>query len=320
MKFKHTFNVFVDNFSVTYKQLLYRLIIGAISAIILVLGLSPFVKSFIPELNRLFDSVKDFTLNLLNGNTEDLHTFRDSVVAEYNALTALVNKKTTQFVLSGFLFLLVYTVASWFSALGNYAAASVINDKMAMRTEAPFLVTLIRNLKNACIYGAVYVPLSLVWDILVAVAMFFFIFYLLNSFIPLFICVFMFVAVMVFAITIKMTFTSDLLPAMIRGKLGIGAALKYTFSQKGKSTFNVLSNYVILVLIIFGLNVACTACTLGVGALITVPASYVILSSFQMVNYYDREEIKYSVDNNTIIKPAREHTPTREEFFRGEDD
>ena len=32
MKFKHTFHVFVDNFSVTYKQLLYRLVISLIAA------------------------------------------------------------------------------------------------------------------------------------------------------------------------------------------------------------------------------------------------------------------------------------------------
>ena len=142
----------------------------------------------------------------------------------------------------------------------------------------------------------------------------------MNSIVPFFVCIFLFVLLLVFSVVLKLTFTCDWLPAIIRGKKGQLEALKYTFSRKRKDTLNVLSNFVVLVLIIFGLNVAAFFCTLGVGLLITVPASAVLIVAFYMVNYYDREEIKYFVDKNTVIKPAREHTPTREEFFRGTDD
>ena len=37
-----------------------------------------------------------------------------------------------------------------------------------------------------------------------------------------------------------------------------------------------------------------------------------------MVNYYDREELKYFLDKNTIVNTSKEHVVTREEFFRGE--
>lgn len=320
MKFKHTFNVFVDNFSVTYKQLLYRLIITAIAGIILYFGLTPFTGALLPELNSLVDSVKDFINNLLDGNVNSIPEFKDNVVNAYADLIGLIQTKTTTFVLSGLLFLLIYIIATWFAALGNYAAACVINDKMSLRSNAPFFGTLIKNLKSACIYSSVYVPLSIVYDLLIGVGMFFFIFYLLNSFLPFFVCIFLFVLIMVLAVAVKMTFASDFLPVLIRGKAKCGAALKYTFSQKNKGTFSVLSNFLIMGLIIIGLNVAALLCTLGVGLLITVPASYLILICFEFVNYYDREEIKFFIDKNTIIKPAKEHALTREEFFRGEDD
>ena len=232
----------------------------------------------------------------------------------------LFSVKTTAFVLSGLLLLLVYIVATWFSAIGNYAAACVINDKMSLRANSPFFITLIKNLKAACIYSAIYVPLSIVYDLLIGVGMFFLIFSLFTSFLPLLVCIFLFALVMVVSIAVKMTFTADFLPALIRGKAKYGAALKYTFSRKNKSTFNVLSNFLVIGLIIMGLNVAALLCTLGVGLLITVPASFLILISFEFVNYYDREEIKYFIDKNTIVKPAKERALTREEFFRGEDD
>lgn len=322
MKFKHAFHVFVDNFSVIYKQLLYRLIILLVSGAICVAGVYPFIKDFIgsAQFNSILEGVKGFITNLLNGQVGELAGISEKVQTAYAELIELLNDKLTQAVLSGLLLLLIVVIAKWFMGLGNYATASVINDKMALRAKQPFLGTLIRNLKSASIYNAIYVPLSVLYDVIIVVAMFFLFFSLLNSVLYFFICLFLFVLVVTFAITFKMTVTSDWLPALIRGKMKQGAAMKYAFSRKGKNTFNVMSNFAIIVLIVFALNMAALILTLGAGLLITIPSSYAIIISFEFVNYYDREEIKYSIDKNTIISPAKERPLSREEFFRGDGD
>lgn len=322
MQFKHTFNVFVDNFKITYKQLLFRLIIGIIAFIICFLGFSPVVKGLVnsDSFNALFEGVKEFFLKLLNGEMGELNDISIKIQDAYEEFMILLGSKTTEIVLSVLLILLVYVIAKWFAALGNYATASLINDKMALRADGAFCVNVIRNLKSACIYASIYVPLSFVFDVLVGVAMFFLLFLLLKSVIPFLVSLFLFIAVIVFAIAIKMTFTSDWLPALVRGKLGHGGAIKYTFNCKGKQVFAVLSNYVVLILLIFAINVAALICTFGVGLLLSIPASYVMLISFEFVNYYDRENVKYFVDKYTIIKPIKEREPTREEFFRGDDE
>lgn len=322
MKFKHAFHVFVDNFSVIYKQLLYRLIILFVSGAICVAGVYPFIKDFIgsAQFNSILEGVKGFITNLLNGQVGELAGISEKVQTAYAELIELLNDKLTQAVLSGLLLLLIVVIAKWFMGLGNYATASVINDKMALRAKQPFLGTLIRNLKSASIYNAIYVPLSVLYDVIIVVAMFFLFFSLLNSVLYFFICLFLFVLVVTFAITFKMTVTSDWLPALIRGKMKQGAAMKYAFSRKGKNTFNVMSNFAVIVLIVFALNMAALILTLGAGLLITIPSSYAIIISFEFVNYYDREEIKYSIDKNTIISPAKERPLSREEFFRGDGD
>jgi len=132
--------------------------------------------------------------------------------------------------------------------------------------------------------------------------------------------IFLYIVFMVVAVSFKMVFTTDWLPAIIRGKSGQRNAFVYTFKRKGKQTLNVLSNYIVLVLLIFSLNVAAVLCTFGAGALLTIPSSYVILVCFEFVNYYDREELKYFIDKKTIIKPEKEKPLTREEFFRGYSD
>ena len=322
MKFKHTFHVFVDNFKTVYKQLLYRLVVLLVSGIICTLGIYPFIKELLnsEQLNNLFGGLSGFITNLLNGNVHELGEFSQKVQQAYEDFMVLLQTKSTQIALSGLLLLLVYIVAKCFVVLCNYATASIINDKMALRAEQPFLGTLIRNLKEATVYNAIYVPLSILYDLVVGVAMFFLLFFLLNNVLYFFICVFLFVLVIVISIVIKMTFTCDWLPALIRGKKGQLGSFKYTFSQKNKGTLTVASNFAVLVLIIFALNSAALILTLGVGMLLTIPASYVILISFEFVNYYDREELKYFLDKDTIVKSEKEHIPTREEFFRGTED
>jgi hypothetical protein len=115
-----------------------------------------------------------------------------------------------------------------------------------------------------------------------------------------------------------MTFTSDWLPSLIYGKKNNRQAMKYSFGRKNKSTATVLSNFIVMVLVILAVNVASIFFTFGAGLLISVPASYLLIISFEFVNYCDDNNVRYFTDRNTIIKPEKEHTPTREEFFKGD--
>lgn len=322
MKFKHTFHVFVDNFSVTYKQLLYRLVVGLISSLITGLIVYEFAIQFINSeaFTTLWDGAHNFIKKLLYGEMNELAGISEKVRNAFDELKVLVNTKMSELVVSIILILLVQIVAKWFGGLGNYATAAVVNDKMTLHADLPFLSTLIRNLKESAVYNAIYAPISVLYDVAVCTGMLFLTFLLVNSGLPIIFGIFLFVLVIVAAITVKMTFTSDWLPAIIRGKKKQGEALKYTLSRKGKKTFNVMSNFAILILIIFALNVAALFLTLGVGLIITIPASYVIIVTFELVNYYDREEIKYFIDKNTIIKPEKETVLSREKFFSDEEE
>lgn len=322
MKFKHAFHVFVDNFSVVYKQLLFRLIVILVSGIIFAFGVYPFIRELIDsaQFNHLVEGAKEFMQNLLDGKVDELQSVSENVKKAYAEVLRLLGTKLTQAVLSGLLLLVIIVIAKWFTGLCNFASASVINDKMALRAKQPFLGTLIRNLKTATVYNSIYVPISVAYDILVAVAVFFIFFSLLNSVIYFFISVFLISLIIIAAVTLKMTLTTDWLPALIRGKMKQGAAFRYAFSRKDKNTFNVFSNYAVIVLIIVALNMAAILLTFGAGLLLTVPSSYVILLAFEFVNYYDREDLKYSIDDKTIISSDKERPLSREEFFHGNGD
>ncbi|MDE6441690.1 MAG: hypothetical protein K2L12_02930 [Clostridia bacterium] len=322
MKFKHSINVFIDNFSVTYKQLLYRLIITVIAFVLYALIITPYIKAVTgsPDYIHLVEGVKEFLQSLVRGNPEQIGLATDKIESAAAALLEMIAKKRANIAWGIVGIIAVHAVEKFFSGLGNYAAAAVINDKMALRANSPFLLTLVRNLKEASLYNLMYVPLSLVYDGACYIGIYFFVFKLLAllPFVNILAQLFLAVTAVVVVIAVKMTFTSDWLPSLIRGKAGQKKAFVNTFNRKNKKTFNVLSNFLVLVLIVFAVNMISVVFTFGSAALLTIPSSYIIFICFEFVNYYDREELKYFIDKNTIIKPEKEHTVTREQFFRGE--
>ena len=322
MKFKHTFNVFIDNFTVTYKQLLYRLIIALITMGLTAAIVVPLVNGLTtsPYYILLMDGIKALLQNILDGELTNIGATTAQIKEAFGALVNFVTEHFASIAWGVVGIVLIKLIANFFESLGNYATAAVINDRMALHAKSPFILTLIRNLKEACLYSLMYVPLSFLYD-LVCLALVYLIVFKLFALLPFMylpIQVFIALTIIVLAISVKMTLTSDWLPALIRGKTGQRKAFLYTFDRRKKNTLNVLSNFVVLVIIIFALNVAAILSTFGVGALLTIPSSYVVLISFEFVNYYDREELKYFIDKNTIIKPEKERPLTREEFFKGE--
>ena len=320
MKFRHSLQILIDNFSLTYKQLVYKLVITLITAGLTIGILYPVWKMFtdLEEYKSLISGIKDFFNNLIEGKSDNLVNIREKLDNAKDSVIALIKSHTLAISFGIIGFILIRLFGRFLSSLGNFAAAAVINDKMALRAQSPFFITLLRNLKAASLYSLMYVPLSFLYDVICITIMYFIAFKLLV-FVPIVLKIFLFVTVIVFAIAVKLTFASDWLPTIIRGKKTPLEAFGYTFNRKNKNTFNVLSNFLVLVLIIFALNVFAIIFTFGVGALITVPASYVVLNCFQLVNYYDREDLKYFLDKKTIIKPEKEEVITREQFFKGDD-
>ena len=322
MKFRHSLTVFIDNFSVTYKQLLYRLIVTIIAITLYTVIITPYVNALTgsSEFINFTDGIRSFIQSFFRGDIVHLGEASEQIETAFDSLLNLVSVNLGRIAWGIVAIVAVHAVEKFFAGLGNYATAAVINDKMALRARSPFLLTLIRNLKEACLYNLMYVPMSMVYDAACAVILYFLVFKLiaLIPFVNLFIEIFLFITAGIVLIAVKMTFTSDWLPSLIRGKAGQKKAFLYTFARRGKQTFNVLSNFVVMILIIFAVNVCGILFTFGAAALLTIPSSYVIFVCFEFVNYYDHENLKYFIDKNTIIKPEKERTPTREEFFRGD--
>ena len=318
MKFKHTFSVFIDNFKTTYKLLLYRLIVLGLAVCVYASIVFPLIsriantQAFVVVSEHIANFFIKFAELDFAGMQASFGAFKTSI----ESLFITIAQFRLDIIWGAIAIILTFIVQNVFLGLGNYVTGALVNDKMALQANSSFIGTLIKNLDKAFLYNLVYVPLTFIYDLVCAVGAYLLFFVLLRVFILL--QVFLFVSFMVVAITIKSTFVSDWLPAMIYGNMGPIKAMRYSFRRKGKNTGAVMSHYLILTLIIFALNMASIFFTLGAGFIITVSMGNVLCCCFAFVNYCEDNKHKYFLDRNTIIRPEIEHQLTREEFFRGE--
>ncbi|MGN0813924.1 MAG: hypothetical protein ACI4MH_01675 [Candidatus Coproplasma sp.] len=324
MKFKHTFHVFVDNFSSTYKLLLYRIIVGLISFCLMAAVVYPLLQRIMDttQFQAMNDSVAHFIAGLTALDFSEIQAAWQEMAAAFGQLGELFINKLGEIIGGVAVIVIVYFVQRFFYGLGNYTIGAMINDKMALHARSPFIGTLIKNLGKASLYNLIYVPVSILYDALCVAALWALLF-MGFGFLPLLVQIFLFVTIIIILTAIKMTFTCDWLPSLVYGKSNNRQAIAYCFNYSksgGKNFVDTLSNFIVLVLCVLAFNVAGLLLTFGAGMLITIPASYIILISFEFVNYCDNNDLKYFTDKNTIVKPEKETVQTREQFFRGQDD
>lgn len=319
MKSKHTFNVFVDNFKTAYKFMLFMVIIFAAAAALNFAVIYPIISRLFEstQFTDLVESVKTFFTSFINGNMDGLSGLSAKISENFKEFLSLIAESRSNIIWGVILILFIYLVQSFLLGLGKYATSILINDKMALQARSPFLNSLIKDFGRACKYNAIYVPMSVVYDMLCIFLLYILLFVLLK-FIPVLLALFLFFAAIVFAFAVKKSFVAGWLPAMICGKKSCLEAMKYSFTNACDHFWELCSDFVLYILIIVAVTVASAIFTFGVGLLICIPASYIVVLSYKFVNYYDENNLKYFTGPDAIVKPKKEAKPTREEFFRGE--
>lgn len=318
MRFKHTINVLIDNFRVTYKLLVYLLIVILIS-----IGLSAAI--IVPFVNRL-DNVEYFANivqsfntmldDIVHGNLSGLASYFESISANFNELITYLGDHPSDLVLSSLALIFVGLIRRFFIGLGNYTAGALINDKMAMQANSSFTGTLIKNLGEASIYSVIYLPMSFVYDVGCATILYLILFFAMR--LPIMIAVLLFVVFMILLMGVKMMFTTDWLPAIICGKKSVVGGFKYSFMRESGNSGSVYSFFASSSVAILAFNVLAAIGTFGAALIITIPLSYLYLLCYEFVNYCDSNKIKYFTDKRTIVKPELEQETSREQFLRGE--
>ena len=306
MIFRNAFQVMLDNFNKIYKYLLYRLVV------ILLTG-SIFLAFFIPDMTALLDSffasdvwvqiqtlASEVVKALVNSELIPFTQINTHMQAIGAAFSEFIGKHAGSITLTVLAALLLFIVHQFLAGVGDFVLGDMVNTHMSCYAEINFFSSLVKNIGKACRFLVVYVPLSFAFDLL-TVAVCYFFFFFVMSFLPGFVAVFLSVTTILCAQTLKLTFTSNLMPCMIEGGMKIRDSVKYCFKLSRQKFVKMFSGYLVYVYVVVFVNGLMAVVTLGSGILLTLPASMLWLVCMRFVNYYTATGRKYFIAYDTIV-------------------
>lgn len=319
MLFKNAFHLLVDNFSLNFKLLLYKVIVAVIT-----LALS--FALLYPTLNMLFtsqpfsdvlDAFAHFFKALASGDTAYLSGFAEELQGKVSVLLDFIREKTPNVVFFCVFFVVIVLISKFLSGMGSFVCGKLLDNKMASYAKTSFSGAFISLFGKAALWQIVYVPLTFAYDLCVLALCYLFFLILLNviSFAVLasFAALMLSVALFLVAQALKLTLFNDAVPSMISDKTNLRSAFCNSFRFTRERFSLLFSTYLITALIIMCLNVLCALATFGAALLITLPMSYVMLSCIQFVSYYTFGRKKYFLTQDTIIQPKE--GKNRENFY-----
>lgn len=299
MRFRNSLRLLIDNFGVVYKQLLFRFVTGLIflslAYVVMDLGLHTIVES--AEANRILELLAEFFRALTSGKTAFLETFQEAFTQAVADFLILLGTNIGSIVWSVVGVCLLYLIVRFLNGTSLFAAASILNDKMASYAKTGFASAYVRTAGKAALYQVIYVPLTFVYDILSILACWFF-FFFTPGFLPSWGVVTVLIGLSLSILAylclqaLKMTFISSWIPSVIADGVGVAggfrASVMHLRGFSGRFSTYLISLYLIVVS-----NVIAAVCTLGSLTLITVPASYIFLLCVQFVYYYEDSGKKF---------------------------
>ncbi|MBQ7579456.1 MAG: hypothetical protein IJT25_02880, partial [Clostridia bacterium] len=105
--------------------------------------------------------------------------------------------------------------------------------------------------------------------------------------------------------SIKMSLTASFAPSMIEESLSAWKAFKTSGRMTGRAFLRTLSCSIVVNLTVIFANMFLGIFTLGVGLLITIPASVVFIAIFKTTNYFTIECKSYYLSDNVIVEPKK---------------
>lgn len=313
MRFRNSIHLLMENFKNVYRVMIYKLAVALLAIALCFAFILPELIQIAEsaQFGALIEDVGEFCKAFLNLDATGFKDSQREILSAEGSLhqfLRFLTSMTTQIVWACVGCLIVVLFKHFAEIFCYYAVGSIINDKMTTYAETKFMPSWIANLGKASVYALVYVPISLLFNLLSIVSA-----VVCISFLP-FGCSLFFAMTFVAALqALKHTITGQWMPAMIAD----GKTLKEAMADKDgnlrKQGLKNFSTYLVYVYAIVIVNVIAGVCTFGSALLLTVPASYVLLLCVQQVNYYLAKGKKYFITYENI--EYNQHYGDREHFF-----
>lgn len=301
MRLKNTIKMVFASFKVTYKLLIYKLIMYAVLATVGYFVIVPNFRQVLIDshISELLVAGGDVIRSIFTTHL-DPNVTREPFTIALNGFKDYLVSDIGQFIGLFFAVVAFFTIAGFFNNLANYATGEVVDDHMSTLSHKGFVVSIFKNLGKSSIFSLIEVAFGFLFFIL-GTGLFLLIYLFLYEFIGV-VAIFLGIVIYIICFAIKSTLLSDFMPEIIEGS-SIKKAFRESFKLNSTTFGSVLSNYVTIGLFLMYLNVSFAICTFFTGLILTIPLSTVIITAFKLVNYYTNRGKKFFISYDEIITP-----------------
>ena len=298
MILRNTIKLGFANISNIWKLLLYRFL-----CLLCVLGLTtviawPIINVLIKD-NFFINLQKSFEEMIFNINFEKLFLTIDKVFKNFAEIISNHGLVVQSIVYLIFVVVLI-------SFLEEYASLSIhdcIGGYMSSLTKYSFTNCYVSNFGKSTLLALSKIITSLPINLIIWFGSYF-LASTLYAKIGVFAIILAFFLLIVF-VSLKHTIFCGWKPAYLIHDEKVFVSLKRGVKMVSKRFFRTFSGFLILILSLFIINIFALTLTVGVGLLVTLPLSTLLVAIFEQVVYRELLGMRYYIDADHIISPKK---------------
>ncbi len=302
MMYKNIFKLVLSNFHLVWKILAYMVL-----TTLCVIGLAyacslPILKVLIEQ--GFSTQFKDLFINF--SRSFNIYEFLYNSVVLVENFFEIISANISELWLYIALFLfIIIIVRSFLSGFYKFASINVVYYYMGSNIKYGFSHSLVACFKTNLKYQLCSLLTILPINALFIVAMYYLIKWLVLSEGLLLLAPISIILVAILLYSLKITFFSGWIPAIVVFDCGVWEGLKRGVKAVFRRFYRSFSTAVLTIFTIIILNVVAAACTFGASIIVTLPLSALIILIYNMVMFYLSQGMRFYVDSEQVVTPKR---------------
>lgn len=302
MLYKNSIKILFSNFNIVWKSIIYYLLSFVACIGLIFLCLNPVYK--ILDNSGFWTMIVDSYTNFLS--SLDLNQLMEMVNYLIDKFWEVMVANISQF---WFSFISVAVVGLFFATiianLTIMPSCNTLHYYMGSMNKhgfwSSFNETFWKSLKVQLVHFLISIPINAVNVVLLILGIKLFSSYWLLSIFAGFLIVLEIVLLVAF----KYSLLVNWIPTMVIMNYGVFKSLKVSIKNTFRNFARIFSSSIGVVLTIIIINVVFGLFTFMAGLLISVPASYLLYSTFGMVSTYENQGMRYYVDVCNVVTPKK---------------
>ena len=302
MMYKDTFKLLLSNFHLVWKILAYVFI-----STLCVIGLAyacslPILKvleaeGVVGQFTSLFvDFSKSFNIYELLSNAVSL------IENFFNVIANNIANLWLYIVL--FLFIII-VIRAFLGGFYKFAATNVLYYYLSSNIKFSFTSSLLSYFKMNLKYQLASLVVQLPIDVLFVAVFYYALKWLVTSEGLLLLAPICIIILAILLLSVKITFFSGWLPAMVVFDCGVWEGLKKGVKAVFRRFYRSFSTAVLIMFTLIVLNVVCAVCTFGASIIVTIPLNFLVVLIYNMVVFYSSQGMRYYVDTEHVVTPKK---------------